>query len=196
MGGRIAHATRVLMRGYSDAVIVDSVRLALPAEAAAIAALQRRGWSQSLPTEVANAALGSVDLAGMTTSWEHAILRPPLAQFRVLVALGNDRVAGFAAVGPSDDPDAEAGTHAVVAEFVIDPAAQRQGHGSRLLNACVDTLRADGFSTATWWVRAGDDVLRGFLTGAGWAADGAHSEVSLTEDGPRLKLVRLHTDIR
>ena len=54
----------------------------------------------------------------------------------------------------------------------------------------------DRFSTATWWVRAGDDVLRGFLTGAGWAADGAHSEVSLTEDGPRLKLVRLHTDIR
>ena len=177
-------------------MIADSVRLALPAEAGAIASLQRRGWTQLLPPEVAATALESVDLAEMTASWQQAILRPPLAQFRVLVALGSERVVGFAALGPSDDPDAEAGADALVAEFVIDPAAQRQGHGSRLLNACVDTLRADGFRTATWWVGATDDVLRGFLTSAGWAADGAHTEVAAAEDGPRLKLVRVHTDIR
>lgn len=176
-------------------MIADSVRLALPAEAGAIAALQRRGWTQSLPDGVADEVLGSVDLAAMTASWETAILRPPLAQFRVLVAVGEGRVVGFAALGPSDDPDAEAGEDALVAEFVVDPAAQRSGHGSRLLNAVVDTLRADGFSRATWWVRAADDVLREFLGSAGWAADGAHTEVAVTAGGPRLKLVRLHTAI-
>lgn len=176
-------------------MIADSVRLALPAEAAAIAALQRRGWTQSLPGDLAEEALAAVDLAGMTASWEVAILRPPLAQHRVLVAIGDGRVVGFAAVGPSDDPDAEAGADALVVEFVIDPAAQRLGHGSRLLNAVADTLRADGFKRATWWVRAADDVLRRFLTESGWAADGAHTEVAVTEAGPRLKLVRLHTAI-
>ena len=176
-------------------VIADSVRLALPAEAAAIAALQRRSWTQTLPEEVAAEVLGSVDLDTMTSSWEAAILRPPLAQFRVLVALGEERVVGFAAIGPADDPDAEAGEDALVAEFVVDPPAQRRGHGSRLLNAVVDTLRADGFGRATWWVRAGDDVLRQFLTGAGWAADGAHSEVAVNAGGPAVKLVRLHTAI-
>jgi GNAT superfamily N-acetyltransferase len=112
-----------------------------------------------------------------------------------MVALGEERVVGFAAIGPSDEPDAEAGADALIAEFVIDPAAQRRGHGSRLLNACIDTLRADAFQRASWWVQASDDVLRRFLTGAGWAADGAHSEVAVAADGPRLKLVRLHTAI-
>lgn len=176
-------------------MLADSVRLALPAEAGTIAALQRRSWEQSLPEEVRTEVLGSVDLAGMTDSWEAAIRRPPLAQFRVLVAVEDSRVVGFAALGPSDDPDAEPGEDALVAEFVIDPVAQRRGHGSRLLHACVDTLRADGFTRATWWVRANDDVLRSFLLEAGWAADGAHSEVALADPGPRLRLVRLHTAV-
>lgn len=176
-------------------VLADSVRLALPSEAGAIAALQRRSWQQTLPAGLAEEVLASVDLAAMTTRWQAAIQRPPLAQFRVLVAIGEEQVVGFAALGPSDDPDAEAGVDALVAEFAVDPLAQRYGHGSRLLNACVDTLRADGFARATWWVRAGDDVLRRFLTEAGWAADGAHTEVALAESGPRLKLIRLHTAI-
>ncbi len=181
--------------GTVTTVLADSVRLALPSEAGAIATLQRRAWQQTLPAELLGAVLASVDLATMTESWESAILRPPLAQFRVLVALGDERVVGFAALGPSDDPDAEAGQDALVAEFVVDPLAQRGGHGSRLLNACVDTLRADGFGRATWWVQSNDDVLRRFLTEAGWDADGAHTEVALAEAGPRLKLVRLHTAI-
>ncbi|MFT3861548.1 GNAT family N-acetyltransferase [Micropruina sp.] len=174
-------------------MIADSVRLALPVEAPQLAAIQRRAWLQRLPQPVADAVLARFDLAAMTDSWHAAIVRPPLAQFRVLVAVSNDRVAGFAVVGPSDDPDAEPGVDALVAEFAVDPQAQRRGHGSRLLNACVDTLRADRFERATWWVRTTDDVLRRFLVEAGWAADGGHQEVG--EADTRLKLVRLHTDI-
>jgi GNAT superfamily N-acetyltransferase len=181
--------------GKVTGVIADSVRLALPAEASVIAAIQRNCWSQTLPPATAEQALASVSVEEMAASWEEAVTRPPLAQLRVLVAVGEDGVAGFAAIGPSDDPDADASEDAMVAEFCINPESQRMGHGSRLLNACVDTLRADGFSRATWWVRSDDDVLRRFLTDAGWAADGAHSEVAMDEAGPRVKLVRLHTGI-
>jgi GNAT superfamily N-acetyltransferase len=175
-------------------VIADSVRLALPVEAAQIAAIQRRTWSQQLPAQVADSVLSGVDLDAMTQSWHAAIVRPPLAQFRVLVAVADDRVVGFAALGPSDDPDAEPGQDGIVAEFAVDPVAQRSGHGSRLLNACMDTLRADGFERATWWVRSTDDALRRFLVSSGWAADGGHQEIG-ADDATRLKLVRLHTDI-
>ncbi|MBP8920352.1 MAG: GNAT family N-acetyltransferase [Micropruina sp.] len=175
-------------------MLADSVRLALPAEAPQLAAIQRRVWLQQLPQDLARSVLEGIDLDEMTTSWHAAIVRPPLAQFRVLAAVTEERVTGFAAVGPSDDPDAEPGEDAVVAEFAIDPPAQRSGHGSRLLNACVDTLRADGFARATWWVRSTDDALRGFLEGAGWAADGSHREIG-SDDENRMKLVRLHTDI-
>lgn len=170
----------------------DSVRLALPAEAEAIAALQRRSWQQLFPPEVAAHVLASVDLDTMAQSWRGAILRPPLAQFRVLVATSQGRVVGFSAVGPADDPDAAA-SDALVAEFVVDPQAQRQGHGSRLLNAVADTLRADSFTRATWWVRSTDHPLREFLESAGWAADGSHQTVGTEDEAARVKMIRLHT---
>lgn len=177
-----------------------SVRLALPSEAAGIAAVQRRSWTQLYDEPIAARLLDESDLASMTQAWQAAIQRPPLATLRVLVAVdssdpGRHRVVGFAAVGPSDDPDASPAQDGVVAEFAIDPLAQRHGHGSRLLQACVDTLRADGYTRATWWVRSTDDPLRRFLTAAGWAADGAHTEVGIDDDPSGIKFVRLHTDI-
>jgi hypothetical protein len=73
----------------------------------------------------------------------------------------------------------------------------RVGHGSRLLQACADTLRADRFVRATTWLNSNDDVRRGFLVSAGWEPDGAHRELDLHGDGAvRVKQVRLHTDVR
>ncbi len=138
---------------------------------------------------------GGVVLAGMWRSWPGAVVRAPQAQFGVPAAVADDRVVGFAAIGPSADPDAEPGADGVVAEFTVDPSAQRRGHGSRLLHACVDTLRADGFTRGTWWVRSTDDALRDFLIAGGWAADGTHQEVGTDNDLARVKLIRLHTDI-
>jgi len=171
----------------------DSCRLALPAEAERIAAIQRRSWQQLFPTDVAEHVLASVDLASMTESWAHAIAKPPLAKFRVLVAIEDGRVVGFAAIGPSDDDDAHPGQDAMVGEFIVDPPAQRQGHGSRLLNAVADTMRADGFNRATWWVRSTDDPLRRFLDSAGWGPDGGHQTVSTEDEAASVKMIRMHT---
>jgi GNAT superfamily N-acetyltransferase len=178
----------------------DAVRLALPSEADEIAAVQRRSWPQVLGPAAVR-LLESVLLADMTEIWHSAIARPPHARCRVLVATaagtGNGRLVGFATTLPSSDEDAEP-TDGAIEEFVIEPSAQHQGHGSRLLHACVDTLRADGFTRARLWVNSGNDALRGFLSLAGWAADGAWREIGAEEgDGAeiRLRQVRLHTDI-
>lgn len=178
----------------SDVTTPDAVRLALPAEAAAIAAIQRRSWTQSLPPGLAEHALATASAAEMAEVWEAAILRPPEARFRVLVAVSSGRLTGFATTVPAPDADADPRDDGAVEEFAIDPVAQRLGHGSRLLNACVDTLRADRFRRARWWIWAGDDVLRRFLTEAGWAPDGSSREIG-TEEGDRLKQVRLHTRV-
>ena len=78
---------------------------------------------------------------------------------------------------------------------MIDPPARHLGHGSRLLNACADTLRADGFTTAAWWVLAGDDELRAFLGSAGWAPDGAHREIGSEDASIRIKQIRMRADL-
>jgi GNAT superfamily N-acetyltransferase len=176
--------------------VADSVRLAWPAEAVSIAELQRRSWATQWPVELAERMLGSVTTEEMTQAWHRAITRPPGATSRVLVAVGGSgRVVGFATTTPSADEDAEAGVHGEIDQFVIDPPAQRRGHGSRLLNACADTLRSDGFREASWWVGTEDDVLRRFLLAAGWAADGASREIGSEDESLRLKQVRLHTDL-
>jgi GNAT superfamily N-acetyltransferase len=188
--------------------VPDSVRLALPAEALDIAQIQRRAWGQRLDHDAAS-VLAEVDLDAMVDAWHRAIVRPPAARYRVLVALaagdplGPDhsatpaRVVGFAATVPCADADADT-YDGEIEEFVIDPPAHRRGHGSRLLHACVDTMRADGFTRARWWLDSGDDPMRAFATAAGWAADGAWREIGPDDDEHaevRLKQVRLHTDI-
>jgi ribosomal protein S18 acetylase RimI-like enzyme len=140
--------------------------------------------------------LSSVSLSEMVESWRTAIERPPEARFRVLVATDGTRVVGFATTMPSQDDDADRSEEGAIDVFVVDPAAQHQGHGSRLLNACADTLRADGFMTASCWVNAADDRLRKFLIAAGWAADGATREIGSDDESARLKQVRLHTSLQ
>jgi ribosomal protein S18 acetylase RimI-like enzyme len=179
----------------TDPTVADSVRLALPGEAGSIAELQRRAWSGQLPQATADALLADLAVSEMTDAWRLAITRPPQARFRVLVAVAQHRVVGFATTIPSPDPDAEPGQDGQIDEFAIDPPAQRRGHGSRLLNACVDTLRADGFSRATWWVTSTDDVVRAFLSEAGWAPDGGWREIGTDDEAIRVKQIRMHTDI-
>jgi ribosomal protein S18 acetylase RimI-like enzyme len=183
------------MGAASGEPIAASVRLAWPAEASNIAELQRRSWATQWPADLAESMLSSMSLAQMVESWRTAIERPPEARFRVLVATDGKRVVGFATTMPNEDDDADHSLDGAIDQFVIDPPAQHQGHGSRLLNACADTLRADGFHRASCWVNAGDDRLREFLTTAGWAADGATREIGFEDESVRLKQVRLHTDL-
>lgn len=168
-------------------VVADvSVRVAWPADAAGIAAVQLRAWQERYD---GGAALDADTLA---EAWRQSLSRPPEARHRALVALAGDEVVGFALTGPNGDPDADPAVDGEMAEFTVGPDRTRAGHGSRLLQACADTLGADGFARAVCWVDATDDVLRAFLTSAGWAADGASRELA-DEAGATVKQVRLHT---
>lgn len=180
--------------GANDEPHADSVRLALPAESWGIASVQRRSWGETAD-DATLALLESIDLDTMATTWHSAISRPPEARWRVLVAVAGGQVVGLATTMPSQDPDADPGTDGAIDELVVDPTARRRGHGSRLLNACVDTLQADGFVRVRHWLRADDDLRRAFLTDAGWAADGAHREIGSEDDVIRVKQIRLHTAI-
>jgi GNAT superfamily N-acetyltransferase len=175
--------------------IADSVRLAWPTEAGAIAELQRRVWASQLDAEVAATVLGGVTTAEMADAWHQAVSRPPQARFRVLVAVEQGRVVGYATTVPAQDPDVDPTQDGEIQEFGIDPPARHRGHGSRLLNACADTLRADGFTRARWWVDARDGGLLRFLTSAGWAADGGNREIGSEDAAVRLRQLRLHTDL-
>ncbi len=162
----------------------------MPAEAVDIARLQRKAWSRQVGMAP---ALARITADEAVRSWHDAIVRPPLAHCRVLVAQSNGHIVGFIVTGPSSDPDAEL-RDGMIAEFVTD-GDQLGDDAARLVNAAVDTLRADGYLTATWWLRSDNDPLRAFLLDCGWGADGAHRSLGFDEESQAIKQIRLRTRI-
>ncbi|UFN45650.1 GNAT family N-acetyltransferase [Nocardioides okcheonensis] len=172
-----------------------SVRVAWSDDADAIAALQVRAWPD-LYAGVLPAEAFPTDVDAVAAQWHRSLSRPADARHRVLVALERNRVVGFALTAPAADPDCDPLADGEVSEVTLDPHERGKGHGSRLLQAAVDTLAADRFTRAVSWVNAGDDALRTFLTDAGWAPDTAHRELDLDGTGAtRVRQVRLHTAI-
>jgi ribosomal protein S18 acetylase RimI-like enzyme len=173
-----------------------SVRVGWADDADGIAVVQVRAWREGydglLPAEV----LEALDAEQFAEAWRASLNVPQDARNRVLVALERAAVRGFAVTGPASDPDLDPIGVGEVSELTVDPAHTRRGHGSRLVQACADTLRADRFHTAVTWLNATDDARRTFLAGAGWAPDGAHRELDLHGDGSlRVRQVRLHTGL-
>jgi len=172
-----------------------SVRVAWTDDADAIAALQVRAWQASYDGLLPPEAL-QIDPARAAELWRTTLARPKEARTRVLVALERNRVVGFAITTPATDPDCDPAVDAELMELTVDPAERARGHGSRLVQAAVETMAADKFTRAVLWLSSTDDARRAFLTGAGWAADGAFRELDLRGDGSvTVKQVRLHTDL-
>ena len=68
------------------------------------------------------------------------------------------------------DPDEPAAGH--VACLYVDPAAQGQGIGARLLEEAHRWFRAEGRAEATLWVFAANAPARRFYARRGWHPDG------------------------
>ena len=168
-----------------------SVRVAWADDAAGIAEVQVRAWKETYVD-----LIPPMDAEAVAAAWHASMSAPNDARNRVLVALERASVRGFAITQPSADPDADPVNDGEIGELTVDPDHLREGHGSRLVHAAVDTLRADRFSHARVWLTSTDDVRRAFLEEAGFAPDGAFRELDLRGDGEVIvKQVRLHAQL-
>jgi GNAT superfamily N-acetyltransferase len=179
------------------------VRAARASDADALADLQLDCWREAYAGVLPPGALARL-VAGrdeIVERWRSSAVEPPGPRYHVLVAVHADAVAstvvGMAALGPAEEPvDVNP---AVVAELlVLEVAAAHRGagHGTRLLAAAVDHLRADGFVQAVLWVDDGDSASAGLLQACGWARDGTTRTLDLDGDGAVLvHQSRWHTDL-
>jgi len=181
------------MQGMTLPTADVSVRVGWPDDAEGIAQVQIRSWQQTYAEVL---PVDAIDAPALAQSWRAALAGSPDARNRVLVALERATIRGFVLTMPSPDPDADPIADGEIAELTVDPDHLGAGHGSRLVHAAVDTLRADRFTTAQVWLDSIDDARRSFLTAAGFAPDGAHRELDLHGDGVvRVKQVRLHVSL-
>jgi GNAT superfamily N-acetyltransferase len=160
-----------------------SVRLARPEDAEHVAQVQSATWSQAYADLVGPLDVPFEQVAAV---WLHAIEAPPTREHRLLVALDGGSVVGFAASEPVAPGEVE------LTALMVEPRWGRRGHGSRLLQACVEHW--SGFELATTWVFEADKVVPVFLESAGWGYDGMARGL---DTGPRVvPQRRMHSGLR
>ncbi|MDR1118002.1 MAG: GNAT family N-acetyltransferase [Bifidobacteriaceae bacterium] len=153
----------------------NTVRAATVLDAPALAAIHRACWLDLVGADIPGLAEALEGRQAVVT-WRNAVI---LAQgegpYAMFAAVGEaDGVAGFAALGPLLDQDGGARAAELVALWVA-PQHQRAGHGSRLLAAVADALRAPSapFDRLSHWALRQDVHRHRFLRGAGFGPDGA-----------------------
>lgn len=151
-----------------------SVRPALSNDAQRIGSIHAENFAAMI--RVGSGESVTMDSSSFEEQWGAAIAEPPSAKHRVLVALEDLRVVGFAALAPTEelipDADGDEGPPAEIVALEVAMEDRRQGHASRLLAACADILRQTGASGVQMWCVAGDEPRERFLVAAGFAPRG------------------------
>lgn len=151
-----------------------SVRRAQLTDIDSIGAIHQRSWAGAYAELLPAAFLEALTAPRLAQTWAQAVRHPPSSQHVVLVACAGPTLVGFAAVEPGGE----------LVALHVDPSQQRKGHGSRLLNAAVDHLRAAGAVQVCAWTPTDDLPRRGFLTSAGLAPDGQWRDYALPGVAP------------
>ena len=90
----------------------------------------------------------------------------------MLLAEDDGELLGFSTSGASRDEDADASV-GEVRSFFVAAGRWRQGVGSALMGAALDSLRERGCTEATVWSFAANERANAFYERAGFTRDGA-----------------------
>jgi ribosomal protein S18 acetylase RimI-like enzyme len=144
-----------------------TVRPATTADAPAMGRLHVRAWQAAYRGHMPDAYLDGLSPTGRAAYWDEALRREGRRGV-VLVAERAREVVGFAAAGPSPDPEGAGELYSIN----VDPGAWGTGAGRALLQAAQAELARLGFDEAVLWVLPANARARRFYEAAGWVADG------------------------
>jgi len=171
-----------------------SARIARPSDAPAVGLVQAAVWRAAYADVLPQDVVARFDGPSFARVWRDSLSAPPSPRHVLLVGCAGEQVVGFVAVGPSADADATETSGEVLA-LGVHPDARRSGHGSRLLNAAVDTLRGKGFDSVSAWILVADEATRAFLAAAGLSPDSAFRDRVVDADGKVAREVRLTANL-
>jgi GNAT superfamily N-acetyltransferase len=148
------------------------VRLALPADAHAVAAVHVRAWQHAYAGLMPAEQLAALDPAERAARYTFGTDDPDRPTTFVAEAAGE--IAGFVTFGPArTSPDAP-GAGEIYA-LNVDPARWRSGVGRLLLADACARLAARGHALAVLWMLDGNERAARFYESLGWALDGGRA---------------------
>jgi ribosomal protein S18 acetylase RimI-like enzyme len=157
------------------------IRQAQPEDAESIALVHVRGWQSAYRDVFPGEALAGLSVEQRAQMWRGQIA----SGGAVIVAEENAVVQGFAAVGPSQDEEAE-GFGELYAIYV-EPSLWGRGIGRELCRAAEEALRRGGFGEAILWVLEDNPRARRFYEAIGWRTDGMRTIEILGVEVPELR---------
>jgi ribosomal protein S18 acetylase RimI-like enzyme len=146
------------------------IRVPQVEDADALGRVHVRAWQAAytgglMPDEY----LESLSVAERAAMWRSSLENPSRARGTRLVATIDNKVVGFALVGPAGgDPDAPVGE---LYAINVDPDHWGSGAGPALIDAAMEALRSSGFVSAVLWVHPENGRACSFYARRGWVAD-------------------------
>ena len=141
------------------------VRTASARDAESVERIRVRGWQVAYRHVLPPHELDAMPVD--PSRWARRLARPP-AGWSTFVAVADERVVGFASVGPSRDEGAIGELYAIY----VDPDAWSTGAGLALILRAEERLAAE-YTEATLWVLEDNPRARRFYEAGGWRRDGA-----------------------
>ena len=140
-------------------------------DARSIAEVHVRSWQAAYVGQVPDDYLAGLSVAQREAAWGEIIGGSEWPATGTLV-LVDDKVLGFASIGPSRDEGADPRTGEVRAIY-LDPGAWGRGGGRVLMDEALRSLRAAGFTDCILWVLRSNDRARRFYEKGDWRFDGS-----------------------
>ncbi len=163
------------------------VRHAEPDDADAVETIRIRGWRTAYRHVFPPSDLDALRIDG--ERWRRRFELPPPGWSTFVVEDGEQRVVGFASVGPSRDEQGPGELYAIY----VDPDAWSTGAGRALIETAEEQLRRE-YAVAYLWVLEDNPRARAFYERAGWTPDGARKAEE--RFGVRAPEVRYRKELR
>ncbi|MGW7683743.1 N-acetyltransferase family protein [Kribbella sp. NPDC054772] len=168
-------------RGKTQLIVRSARPEDLPGAAEARVASWRAAFTGLVPQDF----LDAMDPSAIATSWTDSIAA---GRSRIHVAVRQDKVIGYAGVGPERDPEAPPRSGELYALFV-HPDHWGTGAGRALTDAACADLRAADCTNVGLWVLEANIRARTFYTRYGFTETAGRTYSSLGKL-PEIRLIR------
>jgi len=148
------------------------IRPAMPADAAAIAAVQVASWRAAYRGLLPDGVLADLSTVEWERIWAARLADPPARSAVLLAEVESGDLAGFSGLGPSLDPAAPADQGQLYTIYLRQQYWNR-GIGLALHSAAMRRFAELGYRSATLWVLESNARAIAFYRRTGWNADGA-----------------------
>ncbi len=147
-----------------------NIRYATPKDALGIAQVHVKTWQCAYKGQIPDSYLASLSVETRAARWANKLENPEKGVY-AFVADYNGKVIGWCTAGSNRDEDVakEVGElHGIY----IDPEYIGKGVGSQLMSRALNTLKQDGYTSATLWVLDTNEKARKFYEKKGWKIEG------------------------